>query len=140
MDDQAPRGQVLKLSETEARRRFPPDCHGFARTAQEGPRGISVNKSTRVRDQEWALIAVGLKRAMRKKSIVGEGAFALTTDVAEAHRQVPIDERDWYLLGCQIRLGSSIPVNKVGTLGAVSESNHWSRIASAIGRLAQYLV
>ena len=55
---------------------------------------------------------------MRKKSIVGEGTFTLTADVAEAHGQVSVDERDWYLLGCQIQLGSSIPINKVGSFGA----------------------
>ena len=65
--------------------------------------------------------------------------FALTADVSEAHRQVPIDERDWHLLGCQVAEGQEVYVNTVGTFGVASASYHWSRVASAIGRLSQYL-
>ena len=41
---------------------------------------------------------------------------------------------------CQIQPGSAVCVNKVGTFGVASASYHWSRVASAIGRLAQCLV
>ena len=60
--------------------------------------------------------------------------------MAEAHRPVPIVEKDWYFLGGQIQQGSSVHVNKVGTFGVVSASCYWSRVSSAFGRLAQYLV
>ena len=83
-----------------------------ARVLFDGTHGIAVNKRTRIRDQERAAIAADLKRAIREKSIVGERTFALTADVAEDHGQVSINERDWYLVGCQVEPGSSL-VRKV---------------------------
>ena len=153
LEDQARRGQVLKLSEPEARARFPnlvvaslganrkdkPNGTVTARVLFDGTHGISVNKRTRIRDQERAPIAADLKRSMREKAREGLTTFALTADVSEAHRQVPIDERDWHLLGCQVAEGQEVYVNTVGTFGVASASYHWSRVASAIGRLSQYL-
>ena len=109
LDDQAERGQVLKLSEAEARSLYPnlvvaspsanrkdkPNGVVIARVLFDGTNGIHVNKRTRIRDQERSPIAAVLKRAMREKARVGERTFALTADVSEAHRQVPIAECDW---------------------------------------------
>ena len=53
--------------------------------------------------QERYPIAADIKRILREKSRASLRTFALTADVAEAHRQVPIDRRDWHLLGSQIR-------------------------------------
>ena len=153
LEDQARRGQVLKSSEPEARARFPnlvvaslganrkdkPNGTVTARVLFDGTHGISVNKRTRIRDQERAPVAADLKRSMREKAREGLTTFALTADVSEAHRQVPIDERDWHLLGCQVAEGQEVYVNTVGTFGVASASYHWSRVASAIGRLSQYL-
>ena len=70
---------------------------------------IAVNHRTRIRDQERAPIAADLKRVMREKSKTDEPTFALTVDVVtEAHRQVPIAEQDWHLLGCQVRPGEEL--------------------------------
>ena len=57
----------------------------------DGTNGILVNRRTCTRDQERAPIAADLKRVMRKKARQGEKTFALSVDVAEAHRQIPID-------------------------------------------------
>ena len=71
---------MLKLSETEARARFPnlvvaslganrkdkPNGTVTARVLFDGTHGISVNKRTRIRDQERAPIAADLKRSMRE--------------------------------------------------------------------------
>ena len=76
---------------------------------------------------------------MREKAQIGERSFALTADVKEAHRRVPIDPGDWHLLGCQVTPGSSVYINKLGTFGISSASYCWSRVASAPGRIAQYL-
>ena len=65
LEDQATRGQVLKLSETEARHKFPglvvaslgaqrkekPGGEVTARVLFDGTNGIFVNKRTKVRDQ-----------------------------------------------------------------------------------------
>ena len=98
-----------------------------------------MNTRTRIRDQERGPIAADLKRIMREKSRVGVPTFALTADVSEAHRQIPIAEQDWHLLGCQVVPGGSVFINTVGTFGVASASYYWSRVASAIGRIAQYL-
>ena len=154
LEDQAERGQVLRLTEEETRKNYPhlviaslganrkdkPNGVVSARVLFDGSNGISDNRRTCIRDQERGPIAADLKRAMREKATTGLRTFALTADVTEAHRQVPIAECDWYLIGCQVRPGSTVYVNKVGTLGVASASYYWSRVASAIGRLAQYLV
>ena len=72
----------------------------------DGSNGIPVNKRVRVRDQERCPMASDLKRAMREKAKRGETTFALTADVKEAHRQIPIAEEDWRLLGCRVRPGT----------------------------------
>ena len=154
LEDQAKRGQVLKLSEQEARSQFPnlvvaslganrkekPGGIITARVLHDGTNGISVNRRIRVRDQERFPTAADVKRIMREKAAIGEKSFALTADVKEAHRQVPVDPRDWHLLGCQVSPGSHVFINKVGTFGISSASYYWSRVASALGRLAQYIV
>ena len=153
MTDQAKRGQVLHLSEEEAQRRFPglviaslgaqrkekPRGVITARVLFGATHGIAANHRTRVRDQQRGLIAADLKRLMSEKSKTGEPTFALTADVTEAHRQIPIAEQDWHLLGCQVQPGGEIFVNTVGTFGVASASYYWSRVGSAIGRLCQYL-
>ena len=89
MDDQAERGQVLKMSETDARRRFPgltvaslgaqkKDKPGGAVTARilfDGTHGIDVNTHIRIRDQERAPIAADVKRFLREKSTHGTPTF-----------------------------------------------------------------
>ena len=65
--------------------------------------------------------------------------FALTADVKEAHRQIPIDPQEWHLLGCQLERGADVFINTVGSFGFSSASYYWSRVASATGRLTQYL-
>ena len=153
LEDQADRGQVLKLSEGEARVRFPglvvaslgaqrkekPNGEISARVLFDGTNGIHVNKRTRIRDQERSPIASDVKRYMREKSAIGERTFALTADVKEAHRQIPIAPSDWKFLGCQIRPGGAVYINTVGTFGVASASYWWSRVATALGRLAQYV-
>ena len=94
MEDQTSRGQVLKLTETEARLRFPdlvvaslgaiskdkPGGVVTARVLFDDTNGIYVNRRTRIRDQERSPIAVDLKRLMREKSQRGRRTFALTAD------------------------------------------------------------
>ena len=153
LDDHAVRGQVLRLTETEARTRYPnltvPSLGAIkkekstgeitARVLFDGTHGIDVNRRTRVRDQERGPIAADIKRVLREKARMKHPSFALTADVTEAHRQVPIDPRDWHYLGAQVHPGGWVYVNKVGTFGVASASYWWSRVAGAIGRIAQYV-
>ena len=73
---------------------------------------------------------------MREKSATNQPTFALTADVSEAHRQVPVHRSDWQFLGCRVQEHGPENFTTVGTLGA---SHYWSRGSGAIGRLAQYL-
>ena len=77
---------------------------------------------------------------LREKAKMSERTFALTADVAEAHRQVPIDPLDWHYLGAQIGPGDVVYVNTVGTFGISSASYYWSRVGSALCRLSQYIL
>ena len=134
--DQTERGQVIRLSEEEAKLGFPrlvvaslganrkdrPNGEVGARVLHDGTNGLSVNTRTRLRDQERSPISSDIKRAMREKSSRGLTTFALTADVKEAHRQIPIDPRDWHLLGCQVERGADVFVNTVGTFGITSAS------------------
>ena len=85
------------------------------------------------------MLFILVKRAMREKATLGVRTFALTADVKEAHRQVPIHPRDWHLLGCSVEAGADVYINTVGTFGVASASYYWSRVSSALGRLSQYL-
>ena len=67
-----------------------------------------------MRDQERSPIAADLKRAMREKATMGVRTFALTADVKEAHKQVPIHPRDWHLLGCRVEAGADVRLHQYG--------------------------
>ena len=109
LEDQTTRGQVIQMTEQDARQRYPdlvvaslgalrkdkPGGAASARVLFDGTHGITVNTRTRIRDQERGPIAADLKRIMREKSRVGVSTFALTADVSEAHRQIPVAEQDW---------------------------------------------
>ena len=82
-----------------------------ARVLFDGSNGVVVNRRTRIKDQERAPVAADLKRVIREKGRLDEKTFALTANVAEAHRQILIHPRDWDLLGCQIEVGSIVYTN-----------------------------
>ena len=115
------------------------NCEDSARVLHDGTNELAVNRNTRLRDQERCPVSSDLKRAMREKASRGLRTFALTADVKEAHRQIPIDPRDWHLLGCQLECGADVFINTAGTLGITSASYYWSRVASALGWLTQCL-
>ena len=153
MHDQASRGQIIVMTESEARSKYPnlvvaslgaqrkqkPGGKVTARVLFDGTHGLCVNTKTRLRDQERAPIASDLKRSMREKARIGELTLALSADVTEAHRQVPLHPDDWHLLGCQVSPGGDVFINTVGTFGIASASYYWSRVAASVCRLVQYL-
>ena len=67
-----------------------------------GQNGPAVNTHTRNRDQETAPIESDLKRDMRGKEDLQQPTFALTADVSEAHRQVPVHPSNWKFFGCRV--------------------------------------
>ena len=149
LDDQSERGQAVEFSEREGRIQYPdlvvaalgankkekPDGVISARVLFDGSNGIAVNRRTRIRDQERALVAADLKRVMREKARLGERTLALTADVAEAHRQIPIHPRDWHLLGCQIEVVGDENETKSGPSESPPPHTTGHRAATALGRL-----
>ena len=97
LEDQTSRGQLIKLSEDEAKARYPnlviaslganrkdkPNEEISARVLFDGTNGLQVNTRTRLRDQERSPIAADLTRDMREKATLGVRTFALTADVKE---------------------------------------------------------
>ena len=146
--DQASRGQIITVTEAEAKNRFPnlviaslgaqrkekPGGKITARVLIDGTHFLCVNSKTRLTDQERAPTAADLKRATREKAKIDELTFALTAEITEAHPQVPIHPDDWHLLGCRV---VPVFVNTVGTFGVASASYFWSRVAAAVGGLLQ---
>ena len=79
--DQTRRGQLIRLSEEEAKIRFPrlviaslganrkdrPNGEVAARVLHDGTDGLSVNTKTRLWDQERSPISSDIKRAMRSQ-------------------------------------------------------------------------
>ena len=125
LEDQVRRGQVMKHTEEEAKRLYPglivaslganrkekSDGTLTARVLHDGSNGLPVNRRTRVRDQERCPMASDLKRGMREKARRGEKTFALTANVKEAHRQIPVSRRGWRLLGCRVRPSTFVYIN-----------------------------
>ena len=102
-----------------------------ARVLFDGTHGIYVNRRTRIREQDRSPIAAELKRLMREKSRRARRTQALTADVAEAHRQVPIHP---HMLGGQVKPCEAVYVHTVGTFGVASPSYYWSRGRSGVSR------
>ena len=139
LDDQTRRGMLLRLREAEAKAKYPhlviaslgadrkdtPNGEVTARVLHDGTNGLAVNTKTRLWDQDHSPTSSGLKRAMREKPSRGLRMFALTADVKEAHRQIPIDPRDWHLLDCHLERGADVFINTVGTFDITSASYYW---------------
>ena len=125
LDDQTRRGMFIRPPEAEAKARYPrlviaslganrkdrPNEEVTARVLHDGTNGLAVNTKTRLRDQKRCPISSDPKRAMREKTTRGLSTFALTADVKEAHRQIPVDPRDWHLLGFQLECGVDVFIN-----------------------------
>ena len=148
LKDQTTRGQVMKMTEQEARQRFPDlvvaslgaqreNKFGGAVSARvlfDGTHGITVNTRTRIRDQERGPIPADLKRIMREKSRVGVSTFALTADVSEATQtnssrgtglaSPPVSSGSWWF---SLHKHSGYVWRRVSIL------------LPAVGRVAQYL-
>ena len=113
-----------------------------ARVLFDGTHGLSLNTRTRIRDQERSPVASDLKHTMRKKAALDEATFALTADVSEAHRQIPIHPCDWRRLHqycryvwCSVCLLLSVAgVGCAGTTYTVSCLEQSAHLAHGGGR------
>ena len=92
----------LVIASLGATRKDKPNGVVTARVLHDWTNVLAVNTRTRTRDLERSPIASDLKRAMREKAGLEQPTFALTADVSEAHRQVPVHPSDWKFLGCRV--------------------------------------
>ena len=108
---------------------------GSVRPVHDATHGVHVNQSI----PQHNLLAVPSPAEIAW--VVGqsheqhEQPFAITGDVATAHRLVKIREKDWGLLACRASDDSTtVFINKVGTFGVSSASLWWARLFGLIGR------
>ena len=103
-----------------------------ARVFFDGSNGVAVSRRTRIRDHERAPAAADLKTRCAEEG----------KDRREDFRTKPQTQRKHVIGTCwvvQIEVGGDEFINKVGTFSVASGSYYWSRAATAIGRLAQYI-
>ena len=147
------KGHALAMSEAAARDRFGEalvlaslgaqvkDDSGpqvVVRVLFDGTHGVSVNSRIRVRDQVRTPAAPDVKRYLRQISQQTAPPLGFKIDVKDAHRLIPVDERDWHLLGCRSREGGPVFINTTGTFGVSSAAYWWGRLAGAVIRLCHY--
>ena len=94
----------------------PPECCLMGQTVSRSTNALACAIKKWDRSQ---LTSNGL---MREKVGGGLPTFALTADVKEAHRQIPVAACDWHFRGCQVTPSEEVYVNTVGTFGVASAS------------------
>ena len=100
---------------------------GSFRVIHDAAHGVGANSQIKVRDQIRSTNAGDLRRALQ---VLPTACFALTGDVARAHRLIKVAECDWKHQGCKTGVKGSdvIWVNCVGTFGVSSAAYHWCRL------------
>jgi len=109
--------------------------NGTYRVVHDGTHGIGINPRIKVRDQLKSPGAGDVRAVLQE---MPGCFFALTGDVARAHRLVKVAEQDWGLLACRTAEGDKLWLNKVGSFGISSAAYHWSRLMSGLGRAVYY--
>ena len=108
---------------------------GSVRPVHDATHGVHVNQSI---PQHNLLSVPGpaeIAWVVAQSHEQHEQPFAITGDVATAHRLVKIRERDWGLLACRASDdATTVFLNKVGTFGVSSASLWWARLFGVIGR------
>ena len=148
------RGLCLKLTQEEARIKFPgllvsslgavvkepanPGGERKVRMVLDGTHGVKLNERIRVRDQDRCPTAADVKRQQREQDSYRRG-LGLAVDVREAHRLPVVDERDWRFQGCRARTCAEVYIFKVGVFGVSSIAYWWARLGGACIRAAHYL-
>ena len=144
--DQTGRGQVLVMSESDARATYGDrltiaslgaiekgmgsDGLTEVRIIHDGTNGIDLNRYTCVRDGGLSPVASDLKAVMRMQAASGQPHIGAAIDAKEAHRLVAIRPEDWPLVACQVYPGCDVYLNKVGTYGVASAAYWWGRVAA----------
>jgi hypothetical protein len=121
LDDHVRRGLADRVDAAEAERRYPGlrvaslgavekvGSPGDVRIVLDGSRGVGVNTSIRVRDQDRCPTAADVKRQQREQDATRRG-LGLAVDVSEAHRLPRVHHSDWRFQACRARSGGPVTV------------------------------
>ncbi len=150
LEDHHRRGLADQVPEAEAERLYPGirvaalgaveklGSPGEVRIVMDGSRGVDVNTSIRVRDQDRCPTASDIKRLQREQFETRRG-LGLAVDVHEAHRLPRVHAADWRFQACQARPGGPVTIYRVGVFGIASIAYWWSRLGGAAIRLLLHL-
>ncbi len=153
LDQLTAEGKFLKMSEAEARAKWPEatpaalgalekvkdDGSVAVRILYDGSHGVDVNMRIRQRDQDSGPCAADIKRVLREQSAVGQSLpRTITVDIEDAHRVVNVREQDWRFQLCRARDDGPVYASKVGMFGVSSISYLWGRLAGAALRALHY--
>ena len=109
--------------------------NGEVRPLHDGTHGIGLNNKIRVLDR---LEVPGPNEAVEMTALgreSKEAVFAISADIAQAHRRVRVRRADWPKLGCRASSSSrTIWINRVGTFGIASAAYWWARLFGLVGR------
>ena len=108
---------------------------GEVRPLHDGTHGIRLNNHIVIEDRlEVPGPPEMIEMAARARD-TKEAPFAISADIAQAHRRVKIRREDWPLLGCRASNASTVVwLNTVGTFGVSSAAIWWTRLFGAAGR------
>ena len=109
--------------------------NGEVRPLHDGTHGIRLNNHIVIEDRlEVPGPPEMIEMAARARD-TKEAPFAISADIAQAHRRVKIRRKDWPLLGCRASNASTVVwLNTVGTFGVSSAAIWWTRLFGAAGR------
>jgi hypothetical protein len=158
VENQVLLGWMLEMTLGQAKARFGDDVTvaamavieekpGKYRLLHDGSNLVQVNNRVHVRDGEQYPSAADVQSGIHHGDLAPP-VLGLSTDVEKAHKQIPMDERDWKWMACSAEPMPEDPkdldswrvlVNTMGTYGFNSASSNWACPASILQRLAYYI-
>ena len=107
----------------------------------DGTNGSDTNRRIRVRDRMRFPGPGDLESLLRESKGTGKLMFAWVYDFHNAHRLVPVMEKDWGLQAFRLEdLPDEVYAYVCGTFGIASAAYWWSRVAASVVRVMRYLL
>ena len=115
--------------------------NGGVRPLHDATHHVQVNHAIRYQDQLQYPGPGDAAALVESARLSGEACFAMSADIASAHRLVKIRKADWRLLCCRAHSQSPVLwVNRVGTFGVSSASYWWTRLFGLVGRMVTWVL
>ncbi len=153
LEDHVARGQAIRMTADELRRRWPDaavcslgaltkvsgDGTKKVRMLMDATYGVGINDRIRVRDKDRGPSAPDIKRLLRAQAERRHRTRGLAIDVADAHRMVPVRAEDWRYQVCRAKDDGPCFAFTCGVFGVASIAYWWGRLAGALLRSVHYL-